>query len=179
MTEAEKILTEIGNWCPDCLAIRPLDWNFCDQCGLALPACCVDSEQPQTCFNDDQLYADLAEREVISEVLKESPLYNKMIIIPCKNGKRLSVKKRLIDLLVRRNGDLFEAVSPRVFELLNGHAPCREIVINHHVIGTNDNEGKVDIYTACDELYSELKYRSCQDMLNEVEQVVAMRRSIK
>jgi hypothetical protein len=132
--------------------------------------------------NDElQDYRDLVEREVARELLGESPLYNKMITIPCRNGKgkRPSVQKRLIDLLINRNGDLLEAVSPKVFEHLNGYAPRESVIIAPHILGASKSTGKVDIYTACDQLYSELGYHSCQDMLNEVEQIKELARSIK
>jgi len=128
-----------------------------------------------------QDYQDIVEREVAKDLLKESPLYNKMITIPhySRKGGRYTTRKRLIDLLLSQSGDLFEAVSPKVFEHLNGYAPRQSVVVGHHVIGTNGNEGKVDIYTACDQLYSELGYHSCQDMLNEVESIKELARSTK
>jgi len=187
MTEVETILVTIGNQCPACNVVHPLSWDFCDQCGLPLPAACyVDGPSILTTaieqsYQETHDYEDIISREVVIELLKESPLYNKMITIPCRNGKgkRLSVRKRLIDLLLSPSGDLLEAVSPKVFGHLNGHAPCKEVVISRHILGTNDNEGKVDIYTACDELYSELGYHSCQDMLNEVEAIKELARGVK
>ncbi len=193
MTQAETILVTIGNQCPACNIVHPLAWDFCDQCGTPLPALCaealVKAEEPLPVLaevieqsNEElQDYEDMVSREVATEVLSQSPLYNKMITIPCRNGKgiRRTVQKRLIDLLVTRSGDLPETVSPRVFELLNGYAPSHANTIGHNIIGTNDNEGKVDIYTACDGLYSELGYHSCQDMLNEVSQIKELARSTK
>ncbi len=189
MTEAETILITTGNLCPDCDIVHPLSWNFCDQCGEPLPAFCCDSQDSppalataieQGCAENEQ-YEDIVEREVATALLKESPLYNKMVTIGSRNikGKWYTTKKRLIDMLLSPSGDLLEAISPKAFERLNGHRPYNSCIINHHIIGTNDNEGKVDIYTACDGLYSELGYHSCQEMLNEVEQIKELQRSVK
>jgi hypothetical protein len=189
MTEAETILVTIGNQCPDCQITWPLAYNFCGQCGLPLPALCCEGITPaeslvaaiEQSYEENQDYEDIVSREVAVDLLKESPLYNKMITIPCKNGKgkRHTIRKRLIDLLLSRDGDLLEAVSPKVFEHLNGYYPKQSSIIQHHVLGNNGNASKVDIYEACDGLYSELGYNSCQDMLNEVESLKELARGTR
>ena len=182
MTEAETILVTIGNQCPACNITYPLSYDFCGQCGLPLPAACYIDSPPvpavaiEQSYNETQDYEDIVSREVAIGLLKESPLYNRMVTI---HGRKHTTKKRLIDLLLSPSGDLLEAISPRVFEHLNGYKPHQSAIIGQHIIGTNGNAGKVDIYTACDQLYSELGYHSCQDMLNEVEQIKELARGVK
>ncbi|TET42382.1 MAG: hypothetical protein E3J60_02585 [Dehalococcoidia bacterium] len=139
-----------------------------------------DYPTPKPCFSDDWFYSDLAVVEATREVLSQSRLYNKMVTVGSRNvkGRWYDRKRRLIDLLLSPSGDLLEALSPKVFTHLNGYQPKQTVIINRHCLGSNRNAGKVDIYTACDQFYSELGYRSAQDMLNEVEQIKELARSI-
>lgn len=136
---------------------------------------------PKTCFSDDDYYDNLAVEDATREVLSQSRLYNKMVTVGSRNvkGKWYTRKRRLIDLLLSPSGDLLEAVSPKVFNHLNGSAPRESVIIGRHCLGKNRNAGKVDIHTACDRFYSELGYQSAQDMLDEVEQLKELMRSIK
>ena len=138
-----------------------------------------DLTTPKTCFSDDW-FDEQGIAEAKAEVLSESRLYNKMVVVGSRNvkGKWYPRRRRLIDMLLSPAGDLLEAITPKAFERLNGHGPRQANIIQKRWLGRNYNSGKVDIHTACDQFYSELGYQSAQEMLDEVEQLKQMQRSV-
>ncbi len=122
--------------------------------------------------NEEDYSEELAESAC--EVLNESPVFNRMVSL---NGK---AKRRLINVLIDNNGDLREAVSVATFKNLNvGDTPPESSIIHFSNLGTNDNAGKVDIHTAVDMMYSELGYKSAQDMLDDCKRMYKLWKETK
>lgn len=112
---------------------------------------------------DDTDYDDIMD-DINSSIIAESPVYNKMISL---NGK---ARRRLINVLVNKHGDLVEAVSIKTFKNLNyGQMP--KCIIPESNLGNNINAGKVPVHTAIDAIYSELGYQTAQGLLDDIVKV--------
>ncbi len=164
MLEAESILVQQGNVCPDCRVQFPLSYNFCTLCGLPLPAMCFMPDDAPEFSNTEISEAQRQDKiAALQDYLQNEP-------VATYRGKVSGQRRPLTSLLV--NGGMPESLPVRQATMTNqGKKPS----------ACNVNKRRVPTAYCLDQIRDHFgdRFDTVNDLAETIEQVGQAQRRLK